>query len=100
MPTLNKRDLAKILAEELGLKKTLAYRCVDVFFQALADAIIRGDRIEIRGLGSWRVKEMKPKPNARNPMTGEQVSVPARRKVTFRPGKILKKDALSLKMKA
>ena len=68
----------------------LALRCVDGIFEALKDAILREDRIEIRGFGSWTVKETNAKPNARNPRTGEIIYVPARRKVSFKPGRILK----------
>ena len=89
MPTITKRGLAKILAEEMGLKKTLAYQCVDALFQAMAESIIQGNRIEVRGFGVWEVNETNAK-NARNPKTGEQVYVPARRKVMFKAGKILK----------
>ena len=49
-----------------------------------------GNRIEIRGFGVLNVKHTKPRPTARNPRTGEQVGVPARRKVLFKPGKLLK----------
>ena len=89
MPTVTKRDLAGLLADEAGLKKSLAYRCADALFQAMAESITQGNRIEIRGFGVWEVKETKAK-NGRNPRTGEQVFVPARRKVMFKPGRILK----------
>ena len=59
-------------------------------FEELREAIIRGDTVEIRGFGAWKVKETKPRPNARNPKTGETIYIPARRKVSFKPGKILK----------
>ena len=49
-----------------------------------------GHRVEIRGFGVLDVKDTKPKPKARNPRTGEQVGVPAHRKVLFKPGKQLK----------
>ena len=89
MSTVTKRDLAGLLAEGLGLKKALAYRCADALFEAMAESITRGNRIEIRGFGVWEVKETKAK-NGRNPRTGERVFVPARRKVMFKPGRILK----------
>ena len=89
MPTVTKRDLAGLLAEEAGLKKALAYRCADALFEAMTESITQGNRIEIRGFGVWEVKETKAK-NGRNPRTGEQVFVPARRKVMFKPGRILK----------
>ena len=89
MPTTTRRDLAEILAAELGLKKIQARRCTDTFFQALTEAIVEGCRVEVRGFGAFEVKETRPR-GARNPKTGEPAHVPARRKVMFRPGKALK----------
>jgi nucleoid DNA-binding protein len=92
--TVTKAALAKYLADQMGFPKARALEAVDLLFQAMAESIIQGNRIEIRGLGSWEVKETKEKAHARNPSTGERVYVPARRKVMFKPGKILK-DVLS-----
>ena len=94
MATVTKAALAKYLADEMDFPKARALEAVDLLFQAMADSIIDGNRIEIRGLGSWEVKQTKEKAHARNPSTGERVFVPARRKVMFKPGKILK-DVLS-----
>jgi len=63
---------------------------VAAFVASLSDALIQGHRIEIRGFGGWTVKTTRPKPVARNPKTGERIFVPARRKVAFKPGRILK----------
>ena len=90
MPTVTKRDLAGLLADEAGLKKSLAYRCADALFQAMAESITQGNRIEIRGFGVFQVKDTRPKPAARNPRTGEIIYVPARRKTHFKPGRLLK----------
>lgn len=76
----------------------MAKQAVDVLFETLADSIIQDDRIEIRGFGSWEVKRTNSRPHARNPRTGAKVYVPARRKVGFKPGKILR-DALSIPLK-
>ena len=94
MATITKATLAQFLADNLDLPKARALEATDVLFQSMTDAIVEGDRIEIRGFGSWEVKATKAKPHARNPSTGEGVYVPARRKVMFKPGKILK-DVLS-----
>ena len=91
MATITKADLSRVVAEELSLTKTQAREAIDSLVQGLVDAIIQGNRIEIRGFGVWRVRETNARPNARNPKTGEIVSVPARRKVLFKPGKVLKK---------
>ena len=98
MQTITKADLAKILADEIDCKNTMAKQAVDILFETLSEAIIEGERIEIRGFGSWEVKRTNARPRARNPRTGEEVYVPARRKVGFKPGKILR-DALSIPLK-
>ncbi len=99
MQTITKADLAKNLTSSLSCKNTMAKQAVDVLFEALADSIVNGQRIEIRGFGSWEVKKTNARPRARNPRTGAEVYVPARRKVRFKPGKILR-DALSKPLEA
>ena len=94
MPTVSKSDLARTLAGELSISKSLAKRLVDTFFKLLTETIVGGDRIEARGFGVFTVKKTNAKPRARNPRTGEIVYVPARRKVQFKPGKLLK-EAMS-----
>jgi len=94
MGTVKRSDLARILSLDLGCSKTLARQAVDVAFDSLSESICQGTRIEIRGFGAWMVKETNVRPDARNPKTGDRVYVPARRKVAFKPGKILK-EALS-----
>ena len=94
MATISKVDLARALAEELGVSKTLAKQLVDTFFKLLTETIVEGGRIEARGFGVFTVKKTNAKPSARNPRTGEIVYVPARRKVQFKPGKLLK-EAMS-----
>jgi nucleoid DNA-binding protein len=92
--TVTKADLVKTIAAEFGYSKTEARASVDAFFEALTEAIIEGNRIEARGFGAFTVKHSNAKAGARNPKTGERVYVPARRKVAFKPGRILR-EALS-----
>ena len=94
MNTVTKADFVKTIATEFGYSKTEARASVDAFFEALTDAIIEGHRIEARGFGAFTVKQANAKAGARNPKTGEKVYVPARRKVAFKPGRILR-EALS-----
>ena len=81
MATVSRADLARTLAGELSISKSLAKRLVDTFFELLTETIVEGDRIEARGFGVFTVKKTNAKPRARNPSTGEIVYVPARRKV-------------------
>ena len=94
MNTVTKADLVKTIAAEFGYSKTEARASVDAFFEALTEAIVEGTRIEARGFGAFTVKHSNAKAGARNPKTGERVYVPARRKVAFKPGRILR-EALS-----
>ena len=89
LQTVTKSHFAKILAKGKNLNGTQAKNLVDAFFQAMSEAIIQGERIEARGFGVFEVKETNPR-NSRNPRTGEQFFLPARRKVMFKPGKVLK----------
>jgi len=90
MSTVTRNDLVKEIMSRTGCKKRLAKEAVDSFFDAMRDSLMAGDRIEIRGFGAWTVRWMNPKPNARNPRTGDSISVPARRRVYFKPGRYLK----------
>ena len=92
MATITKLDFCKVIAKKCNITQRKAKIMVDTVVKAMSEAVIQGDRIEIRGFGVWRVRELRANPNARNPRTGERVYVPARRKVTFRPGKILRKE--------
>ena len=92
MQTITRDDLAYILVEKMGLKKTHAREFVDAFFHAIIESIAQGNRIEVRGFGVFEVSKTDPRPNARNPKTGEQVFVPKRRKVMFKPGKVLREE--------
>ncbi len=90
MATVTKATLARYLAEHMGYPKAKALKAVDTLFHSMTESIVQGNRIEIRSFGSWEVKETREKPRARNPSTGQTVYVPARRKVMFKPGKIVK----------
>ena len=97
MGTVTKADLVRMLVHELGCTRPQALQAVNALVEGLVDAIIRGERIEIRGFGSWTVKAARHR-IARNPKTGERLFLSARRKVRFKPGRMLK-DALSRPLK-
>ena len=83
MATITRKDLVQAVAEANGSTAALAGQMLEAFLGALSDAIVRGHRIEIRGFGTFTVKNTNPRPGARNPRTGERVCIPARRKVMF-----------------
>ena len=91
--TFTRKDIEEIIETKLTGKQLTQKIIVDSFFESLRELLMRADpvvRIEIREFGVFEVKETKPKPKARNMMTGEFVFVPGRRKMHFKPGKILK----------
>lgn len=86
---MNKSELVKELAEQVNLPLDEAGLFVDTFFDSVRQYLLRGERVEIRGFGSFKVKEYKGY-MGRNPKTGEGVSVPPKRLPVFRAGKELK----------
>ena len=86
---MNKSELIKALAEESNLPFDDASLVVNTFIDAMKDSLIAGDRIEIRGFGSFKIKEYSGYAG-RNPKTGESVSVVPKRLPFFRAGKELK----------
>lgn len=92
MNTTTKKDLAHQVAQRAESPKGLALEAIDALFIHLRDQLIVGHRIEVRGFGTLSVRSTVAKPTAHNPRTGEQVFVPARRKVHFKPGKQIKQS--------
>lgn len=92
MATVTKAELASIIAKDVGIKRAVALKAVDAAFEAMRESIVKGNRIEVRGFGAWRVENTNRKPSARNPKTGEVIDVPARRKVRFKVGKEIKRE--------
>jgi integration host factor subunit beta len=87
---MNKLELIQALKESNGLSKSEAATIVDLFFNEMANALAKGDRVEIRGLCSFFVKEYKSY-QGRNPITGESVQVAPKRLPFFKCGRELKR---------
>jgi integration host factor subunit beta len=86
---MNKLELIDTLKNECGLSKKDASAVVELFFDNMSDALARGDRVEIRGLCSFYVKEYQSY-KGRNPRTGESVQVAPKKLPFFKCGKELK----------
>ena len=86
---MNKLELIDMLKSEHKLTKKNAAAVVELFFESMSEAIAKGDRVEIRGLCSFYVKEYKPY-QGRNPKTGESVYVAPKKLPFFKCGKELK----------
>ncbi len=85
---LTKADMAESLFDEMGLNKKEARELVDLYFQELVASLAVGEQVKLSGFGNFALRDKKVRPG-RNPRTGEKIPVPARRVVTFRPGKKL-----------
>ncbi len=86
---MNKSELITKLALECGLSNDDAKLCVDIFVDKMREALLNGDRIEVRGFGSFKMKDYGGY-KGRNPKTGELVEVKPKRMSFFRAGKELK----------
>jgi len=87
---MNKLELISALKTEADISKSEAARVVQIFFDNMADAMARGERVEIRGLCSFFVKNYKSY-TGRNPKTGENVVITPKKLPFFKSGKELKK---------
>ena len=83
---MTKKDIAKKIAEETGLKQQLAQRVVQLVFDGIIKTLATEGRVELRNFGAFAVKRRKARAG-RNPRTGEKVSVPERLAVTFKAGR-------------
>ena len=86
---MNKLELIKNLKEECQITKKEAATVVNIFFDKIVTALAQGDRVEIRGLCSFSVKEYKSY-QGRNPRTGERVQVASKKLPFFKCGQELK----------
>ena len=86
---MNKLELIQVLKERSGLSKQEASGMIKLFFDSFTEAMVNGERIEIRGFCSFFIKEY-PGYTGRNPKTGKSVQVPAKKMPFFKPGKELK----------
>lgn len=86
---LTKAHMAESLFNELGLNKREARELVDVLFEDLRVALTSGEQVKLSGFGNFDLRDKNERPG-RNPKTGEEIPITARRVVTFRPGQKLK----------
>lgn len=86
---LTKADLAEKLFEDLGLNKREAKEVVEAFFEEIRQALENNEQVKLSGFGNFDLRDKRQRPG-RNPKTGEEIPISARRVVTFRPGQKLK----------
>ncbi len=86
---LTKAEISEHLLEKLGLNKHDARDLVEFFFETVRCALENGEQVKLSGFGNFDLRNKKKRPG-RNPKTGEDIPITARRVVTFRPGQKLK----------
>ena len=86
---LTKAEMAEALFNQLGLNKREARELVDLFFEEVRGALSQGEQVKLSGFGNFDLRKKNQRPG-RNPKTGEEIPISARRVVTFRPGQKLK----------
>ena len=89
MGALTKAEMAERLYEELGFNKREAKELVELFFEEIRKALETGEQVKLSGFGNFDLRDKNERPG-RNPKTGEDIPITARRVVTFRPGQKLK----------
>ncbi len=87
--SLTKANMAETLFDEIGLNKREAKDMVELFFEEIRAALENGQQVKLSGFGNFDLREKKERPG-RNPKTGEEMPISARRVVTFHPGQKLR----------
>ena len=93
--TLTKSDIVEDLNNEIGLNKREAKELVDLLFNEIKNLLSEGQEVKLSGFGNFQLRNKSPRPG-RNPRTGEDVEISARRVVTFKSGQKLKESVKTL----
>ncbi len=87
--TITKADIVEKVYQKIGFSKKESSELVELVFKSLKDSLSKGDKVKISGFGNFFIQE-KEERIGRNPQTGDQIKISARRRVTFRPSQVLK----------
>lgn len=87
--TMTKADIVEKVYQKLGFSKKEASELVELVFNTLKTKLENGEKVKISGFGNFIVREKKQRVG-RNPQTGDQITISARRVLTFRPSQVLK----------
>ena len=93
--TLTKSDIVENLNNEIGLNKREAKELVDMLFNDIKNLLSEGHEVKLSGFGNFQLRDKSSRPG-RNPRTGEDVEISARRVVTFKSGQKLKESVKTL----
>ena len=87
--TMTKADIVERVYQKLGFSKKEASELVELVFNSLKTTLQEGEKVKISGFGNFIVRDKKER-IGRNPQTGDQIKISARRVLTFRPSQVLK----------
>jgi DNA-binding protein HU-beta len=93
---MKKADLVDAISGKIGVPKAQVQQMVDDVFEMIAEAMARGEKIDLRGFGTFSVRASAAR-TGRNPQTGEPIQIPARNTPGFKPGKELKERVNAVK---
>ena len=88
---MTKKEIAIKIADETGIKQIVVKEVVQKVIDAMIESLAKGETLELRNFGIFKVKERKAR-IGRNPRTGETVSIPSKKVVTFKPGLVMKQS--------
>lgn len=91
MTKKTKKEIVKLISDELEVSQVLTKRIVQMTFDLIVQTLVANGRIELRNFGVFEVK-LRKRRQARNPKTSERVEVPERKVVTFQPGKVMEEE--------
>jgi len=86
---MTKADIVEQIYEKIGFSKKESSEIVELIFDTMKETLERGDKVKISGFGNFVVRQKRPRVG-RNPQTGEEIEISARRVLTFRPSQVLK----------
>ena len=87
---MTKADIVETIYEKVGFSRKESADIVDLVFDLLKETLENGDKIKISGFGNFVVREKRPR-KGRNPQTGDEIQITARRVLTFKPSQVLRK---------
>jgi len=87
---MTKADIVETIYEKVGLSKRESARIVDMIFDIIKGKLENGENVKISGFGSFTVRDKKAR-RGRNPQTGEEITIAARRVLSFKPSNVLRK---------
>ncbi len=87
---MTKADIVETIYEKVGLSKRESARIVDMIFEIIKGKLENGENVKISGFGSFTVRDKKAR-RGRNPQTGEEITIAARRVLSFKPSNVLRK---------